>query len=225
MFAILLSEKMDPFYQNISAFPTVIYTILLGLCVVYWLGAVLGVVDIDALNIDVDIDLNSDSSHASSDVLAGLLLRFGWVGVPVIITLTVMLLLGWLISYYAMYLLLGTDSSAVLRYLVGIPVFLFSLVVAAWAAGRITKPLRPLFANATQQTYKHVIGQTAVVRTGRVDNTFGEVTLADGGAGLILKARASGEDKFVRGDRVVIFEKLNDDNLYRVISEEEFSGL
>jgi len=29
---------------------------------------------------------------------------------------------------------------------------------------------------------------------------------------------------FSKGDRVVIFEKLNDDNIYRVISEKEFSG-
>jgi len=196
MFAILLSEKMDPFYQNISAFPTVFYTVLLCICVLYWVGAVLGVLDIDLLNIDADVDLNADTPHTGPDVLAGLLLRFGWIGVPVVITLSVMLLLGWVISYYAMYLLVGTDSNAILRYLVGIPVFVGSLVIAAWAAGKITKPLRPLFKNATQETYKHIIGQTAIVRTGRVDNNFGEATLADGGAGLILKVRSTGDDKF-----------------------------
>ena len=47
MFAIFLSDKMDPFYQNISSFPTLIYTILLVVCAIYWLGAVLGFVDLD----------------------------------------------------------------------------------------------------------------------------------------------------------------------------------
>ncbi len=70
-----------------------------------------------------------------------------------------------------------------------------------------------------------MLGQTAVVRTSRVDNDFGEAVLEDGGAGLILKVRSAGEDRFTKGDRVVIFEKMGDDTVYRVISEAEFNGL
>ena len=51
MFAFLLHESMDPFYQNISSFPTAIYTVLLGICLVYWLGAVLGLFDLDLLDL------------------------------------------------------------------------------------------------------------------------------------------------------------------------------
>ncbi|MEN7344226.1 MAG: DUF1449 domain-containing protein, partial [Pseudomonadota bacterium] len=84
MFAILLSEKMNPFYENISSFPTIVFTILLVLTVLFWAGAVLGFVDLDILDFDADVgDLNADSSHATPDVLAGLLLRFGLTGVPV----------------------------------------------------------------------------------------------------------------------------------------------
>ena len=100
-----------------------------------------------------------------------------------------------------------------------------SLFAATWLTSKAIKPLRPLFKNATTETHKHIIGQTAVVRTSRVDETFGEATMADGGAGLILKIRSTGDETFSKGDRVVIFERLNDDNIYRVISEKEFSGL
>ena len=50
------------------------------------------------------------------------------------------------------------------------------------------------------------------------------MNLDDGGAGLILKARTTGDDRFVKGDKVVILEMLEDQNVYRVISEQEFLG-
>jgi len=53
MFAILLSERMDPFYQNISSFPTAIFTFLLAVVTLYWVVAVLGLVDIDVLDFDI----------------------------------------------------------------------------------------------------------------------------------------------------------------------------
>jgi len=224
MFAILLHENMDPFYQNISSFPTAIFSVLMGVCIVYWIGAVLGIFDIDILTIDTDIDLNADSGHSAPDVLAGLLLRFGLVGVPVVISLSLIILFGWFISFQLAHFLLASFDSGLVRFLIGLPVFLVSLLLATWITSKLIKPLRPLFKNATAQTHKHIIGQTAVVRTSRVDTTFGEATLDDGGAGLILKIRSTGTDTFSKGDRVVIFERLNEGNVYRVISEEEFSG-
>ncbi|MEL6868971.1 MAG: DUF1449 domain-containing protein [Pseudomonadota bacterium] len=225
MFAILLSEKMDPFYQNISSFPTFIYTILLVLLVLYWAGAVLGFVDIDLLNVDFDgLELNSDTGHSGPDVLAGLLLRFGLVGVPVTVSLTILALIGWLLCYYAVHFLFAFLPVGWLRYIAGLPILFVTFYAAARATGVIIKPLRPLFQKATQQTEKQVLGQTAVVRTSKVTNEFGEAVLEDGGAGLIFKVRATGTDQFVQGDRVVLLERNEADGTFRVISEEEFVG-
>ena len=46
MFAIFLTEGMNPFYQNIASFPTVVFTFVLLLTLLYWLVAILGFVDI-----------------------------------------------------------------------------------------------------------------------------------------------------------------------------------
>ena len=62
------------------------------------------------------------------------------------------------------------------------------------------------------------------MRTSRVDENFGEATLDDGGAGLILKVRSAENETFVKGDCVVILERLNNDTIYRVISEKEFNS-
>jgi len=225
MFAILLNKSMDPFYANISSFPTAIFTVMLGVCLLYWAGAVLGLVDLDVVDIDPGIDLNVDSGYTPSDVLSALLLRTGLVGVPLVVTLSLITLIGWFICYYLVHFTLGSVSNGWVRFLIGLPIFAGSLIAAAWLTSKAIQPLKPLFRSATKEHFKHILGQRAVVRTSRVDENFGEATLDDGGAGLILKIRSLDGETFIKGDRVVIFERLSDDNIYRVISEEKYSKL
>lgn len=226
MFAILLTERMDPFYQNISSFPTVFFTFFLLLTLLYWLVAVLGFVEIDALDFDIpdaaDLDVNSDGGLTNPDVLAGLMLKLGLVGVPVTIILSLMALFGWLISYYTVHFLFPIIPGGFLQFLVGIPILIFSLYLSAIITAQLIKPLRPLFKAAQQETVKNIVGQVAVVRTSRVDQAFGEAVMEDGGAGLILKVRSTGVDTFKKGDRVVILEHIPESGYYRVVSEQEF---
>ena len=71
----------------------------------------------------------------------------------------------------------------------------------------------------------HIIGQTAVVRSSHVTDSSGEALLNDGGAGILLNVRtASKNQTFSKGDEVVVIEKLNEKNLYRVISKYEFEN-
>ena len=227
MFAILLSEDMDPFYQNISSFPTVFFSFFLAVTVLYWLVAVLGFVSIDILDFNIDdptgdFGVNTQTEHGTVDVLAGLLLKLGLNGVPVTIIISFLSLFGWLTSYYAVYLIFPWVPDGLLEYVVGIPILLGALYISSLITSVLIKPLRPLFEKATSNTSKRVLGQTAIVRTSKVDNSFGEATMDDGGAGLILKVRTDGDTVFKKGDKVVPFAYQQDSNSYLVISEDEF---
>ncbi|MFT5175588.1 MAG: hypothetical protein ACI8W7_003780 [Gammaproteobacteria bacterium] len=226
MFALLLHESMDPFYRNISSFPTALFTVLLGVCVLYWLCAVLGVVDLDILDVNVpDADLGDHAGDPSNvNALAGLLLKLGLNGVPLTIIISIVALLGWTLCYFVVHFLFQLVPDGWFRYVLGLPVFIATLYTATLMTAALIRPLRPLFKNATQHTVKLVLGQTAIVRTSRVDENFGEANLADGGAGLILKVRAETGQTFTKGERVVLLEYFKDTNTYRVISESEFSG-
>lgn len=228
MFAIFLMDDMDPFYQNIASFPTVFFTFLLLLVVLYWLVAVLGLIEIDVLDFDIPeadgMDINPDTGLSNANVLAGLVLRFGLHGVPVTIILSFVALFGWFVCYYAVHFLMGMVPKGLFSLLVGVPILVGSLYVAVLITAVLIKPLRPLFKKTSQDTVKRVLGQTAVVKTSRVDNNFGEAILEDGGAGLLLKVRATVGTTFSRGDRVVLLEHDKEKNTYRVISEEEFAG-
>ncbi|WP_250656012.1 hypothetical protein [Alkalimarinus coralli] len=226
MFAILLSEKMDPFYQNIASFPTAFFTFFLVICLLYWLVAVLGFVDLDVLDFDipdVDGELGVNQTDLSTpDMLAGLMLKLGLYGVPVTIIVSFIALFGWFICYFIVHFFFGLVPDGLLRYLAGLPVLLGTLYVAVMLTALVIKPIRPLFKKTSQNIVKEVLGQTAIVRTSKVNNSFGEVFLADGGAGLIFKARSTGDEVFNKGDRVVLLEYMEVENVYRVISEKEF---
>ena len=225
MFAILLSDKMDPFYQNITSFPTAIFTVMLILCVLFWAGAILGLVDLDILDFDIEGgEAAADTGATGPDVLAGLLLKFRLTGVPVTVTISILTLIGWLICYYLVYLINPLVPGRILEIAVGIPILIGSAYLAALATSLTIRPLRSPFEKATQETHKQLLGQVAIVRTSRVDSSFGEATVEDGGAGLILKVRATGGETFKRGDRVVLIESVDDASTFRVISEEEFVG-
>ena len=229
MFAILLTDNMDPFYQNISSFPTVFFTFFLLIVVLYWLVAVLGLVDLDVLDFDIpdadgSLDINPDTGLTNANVLAGVMLRFGLYGVPVTIILSFIALFGWFLCYYLVHFLFGFIPDGFISFLVGIPILLVSLYVSVMITATVIKPLRPLFKKSSQDTLKRVLGQTAIVRTSRVDNNFGEALLEDGGAGLILKVRTIEGTTFQKGDRVVLLEHDKQKNVYRVISEAEFNG-
>ncbi len=227
MFAIFFTEAMDPFYKIITSFPTVVFSFLLILCFFYWCFAVLGMVDFDFLNIDMpdtDIDINAGDSVTNLNVLAGLLFKFGLNHVPLPIIVSIISLFGWFFCYYIVHFLYPYIPDGILEFLAGIPILFGVLYFTTFLTGLIIKPFRPMFKAANQEVEKEIVGQIAVVRTARVDKSFGEATVEDGGAGLIVKVRSFNDDEFKRGDRVALLEYVKSEHCYRVISESEFKN-
>ncbi len=240
MFAIFLHEDMQPFYDNVTSFPTVIFSFFLIMAILFWCTTMLGLIDIDFLDFHHDVgdfvgdhgtfDAHSsanhhDLSHANS--IGGLLLKFGLDGVPVTVIISLLAVIGWFVSYYIVHFTFGYLPFEWLRYVAGIPVFAASLYVAIKVTAVLIKPLKPLFKQINQEPlHKQVLGQVAVVRSSKITQDFGEAVLDDGGAGLLLKVRCGDKDegKFKKGDAVVLLEYQENSNAYRVISEEEFTG-
>ena len=96
---------MEAFFANIFSYPTVFFTVILLVLAVYWLFAILGMVDIDVLDLDMDVDADVDVDLEGMTGLAGLLVTLGLTGVPVTVVMTLLALLAWLLSYFAVHLL------------------------------------------------------------------------------------------------------------------------
>ena len=225
MFAIFLHESMNTFHQIVTSFPTVIFTVLLILSLLYWIVAVLGMVDIDLLDMDYDGDIDAADSSAAQSGIAGLLLKFGLSGVPLTIIITFIALFGWLISYYSTYFLIPLVPTTLFKFIASVGILLGTFYFATMMTAIVIRPIRKIFEKLEIDETKHVIGQTAIVRSSEVTSETGEAILNDGGAGLLLNVRANKDERFIKNDEVVIIEQLNDNNLYRVIAKSEFDGI
>ncbi|MCR4509015.1 DUF1449 family protein [Pseudomonas sp. 32.2.56] len=212
---------MEIFLQTALSFPTVLFSFLLCVAILYWCVAALGILEVDLLDIEADSALDS----VQPEGLAGLLLRLGLSGVPVTLVLTLLFFFAWSLSYFIELLLLRHLPLGVLRYPLGVIVAGAALLLAVPVSAVLCKPLRPLFRKLEAVSSTSVLGQTAVVRSGRVTLQHGEALLENGGAGLILRVRADDARGFKRGDRVVLLEYLEAEHAYRVITEDEFKGI
>lgn len=215
------TDALQVFIENIVTFPTALFTGLVMLMALYWLTALIGMVDTDVFDLDVDgLDAAGDISTEHVGFFTGLLLKFGLYGVPLIAIVSIFALLSWVISYIATSMM-TPYVAGIPFYVVGVVIFVATVIFSAWVTGKVVSPFRKLSEKRPQKTAKTLLGKVAVVRTSEVNDHFGEVTLEDGGAGLILKVR-SAEHIFHKGDRVVLLTYMEDINVYHVISEAEF---
>ncbi len=225
MFAIFLHENMNAFHQIVTSFPTAIFTVLLIICMLYWIIAVLGMVDLDVLDLDYDGDIDTADSTSAQEGIAGLLLKFGLGGVPLTIVLTFISIFGWLFCYYGTYLLIPLIPTAALKIVASIGLLLISIYAAVMLTSLVIRPIRKLFSKLDIDETKHIIGQTVSVRSAIVNADRGEALLSVDGVDLLLNVRSMGDTEFKKNDQVVVIEKINENNLYRVIAKSEFDGV
>jgi len=140
------------------------------------------------------------------------------------IVLTVLALVGWLGTYFVQLLMLQ-HLPPMLRVVAGLAIALLMLVPGAFATSLLLRPLSRLLLRLRPPAEPSILGRTAIVSTPSVAGDYGQATMDDGGAGLILQIRHSDPDRFKRGDRVVLIEYLQQQHAYRVISEEQFQRL
>ncbi|MFK3990715.1 MULTISPECIES: OB-fold-containig protein [Psychrobacter] len=217
-----MQEAFLVFITKISLYPTIIFTGLVMFVTLYWVVSLLGMADMDSVDLgesggDADV-----STLSSTGFFTGLMLKFGLYGVPLIIILSLISLIGWLLSYLYTSLLHQYFDSGVLYYLFGTGALIFVLVVSMWLTGIIISPIRKNIAKIPKRNSSNNVGKIAVVRTLSVTDKHGEAELNDGGAGLILKIRSDTNDGLLKqGDRVMLIEYLDEANTYRVAVVED----
>ncbi len=218
------------------SFPSVVFTVLVGVVFVYWAFVMVGVIHIGegsegALDghghVDVGggHDLDVGGGHAHGDV--GDAGDAGDVGdgdvdeVPGALAalmsalhlrsapLTVVLSLIIVFSW-----LVSVVTMQVVTRL--FPIFEGTLLNAIVLVGAplvslpftslAVRPMAPLFATRKGPSKNSLIGKTCTIRTGSVTDKLGEATLEDGGAGLVIRVRIEEGKKLGRGEHALIVD-------------------
>lgn len=211
-------------------FPTVIFTIGLGIAIIYWMFVLLGALDIDLLG-------GGDASGAAKgigDVIGagkglgdvagagkaigdaagaakggaealkghdGGLLGLG--SVPVTISLSLVLLAGWCVSLLGMYYGTRTIGDA---FWIPLIVLALAVVIALPVAAVLVKPLAPVFAVREGKSNRDYVGHVCTITTGHVDDGFGQATIEDGGTVLVISVRCDRTGALTRGAKALIVD-------------------
>lgn len=205
---------MENFLYTSFSFPTILYTGLLAIVTLYWLFSIVGFFDLDMLDIEVDTELDH-----SPNLFGSFLNKFRLEGVPVTISLSLLILCSWVVSFLISYEFSQKIAEEWLRVVLGLWVIVLAPLVTAPLVATIISPLKPLFRQHEEQSSKDIIGKIATLRSSKVTATFGEATLHDGGAGLILKVRADVPNQIKRGDKILLQYYNSAKNTYFVVAK------
>lgn len=210
---------MSEFLTAILAFPTVLFTLPLGVVLLYWLLVLLGALDLEILDFGghggpgAEGGLLGGDGHGldghghggldghGGDGHAGFLDVLGLGGVPATFALSVLVFLAWVLC------LTASEALDVEGGLAGAGTAALSLGVALPLAALAVRPLRRFFLTDRAIENRSLVGKVCTVATLRVDERYGQAEIADGGAGLLVQVRSTHPDNGLRrGDQAIVYE-------------------
>ncbi|HEY0454064.1 hypothetical protein [Actinophytocola sp.] len=201
---------MGEFLDAALSFPAVLFTFLLAVVVLYWLLVVLGTLDLDLAGGD-DGGTDGGDNGGTDGFLDGL----GLGGVPVTVSVSVLIVFAWFVAIVGGLALAGLDGAG--KVLLGIGVLLVAVIAGLLAARLVALPLRKLYVSGTEPSRSDFVGRACVIRTGRVSTDFGqaEVTAADGSS-AVIQVRQTGEHELAAGRLALIFDYDTDGEFFWV---------
>jgi hypothetical protein len=203
---------MTELLQASTRFPTVVFTIALGIALVYWLFVLLGALDLDLLgggHHDLDLggghevggggDAGGDADAGDVDG-GGVWHSLGLGAVPITISVSMIVLVCWCASLLSTTYIAG-DSS-------WIRIILFPLViiVAFPVASLLVRPLAPVFKIREGKFNADYVGSLCTITTNSVDAGFGFANIEDGHSLVQIAVRCDKPGKLARGDKALIIE-------------------
>ncbi|MGJ7568239.1 ubiquinone biosynthesis protein [Variovorax sp. GB1R11] len=199
---------MGNFMGAVTGYPTAIYTVLLGVVVIYWVLAMLGMVDIEHSGLDVDVHMHTHADGDTSDVgqLASYVVAMGLNGVPFSVAVSLLVLVSWTVCCLGGEWLLPLVPTLPLQLLAGTVLLVASAVIAIPITAVAIRPLRGLFVTHTAVTNAALVGQLCRVVTGVVNEKDGRADVARRGASLNIRVWAITPNTLKRGSRALIVE-------------------
>ena len=212
-------------------YPTVIFTTVLLVSAGYWILSVLLGFESGGGDLDLDLDLGGDvagdigsdaggdGAGSSNGFLVGILQAFDLHLMPVALVLTIISLVGFLVS--ALGTLALTSAGGSTATLVGMALTLASLVAGMFIAGKIAIVLAPVFVPEPHIRRADLIGRICTIRTGSVSTLFGQAEAVDSVSGShIIQVRCQTPNRLGAGSQALIIS-VDDGGDYLVSPDVE----
>ena len=233
---------MGQFLALALSFPAVVYTVLLGVALVYWVFVMVGAAHVNLLG-DGAVDGAADAAlegvakgalegvakgalegatkgmlegaadHAGGafdagdapEGIAGVVAALKLRSAPATVVLSGLLLFSWIFVMVGMRAVMALLPDAGMGLTIAkVALALLAPVLALFPTSLAVRPLARVFTPKKAPTHDALVGKLCTIRTGTVTERFGEATLDDGGAGVVVRVRVESGEKLARGDQAVI---------------------
>jgi hypothetical protein len=218
-------------FAVLISYPTAIYTTLLGIVLVYWLLAILGMVDFESTDFGLDLgDAGSGSvgdiphgvhpldGQAGDDIgtLASRLVAFGLGGVPFSVVVSLLALISWFVAAFVSLWLLPIVPTEILRIAAGSGILVGAFAAALPLAAVCVRPMRGLFVKDHAISNASLVGRECRILTGSVDEKFGRANVANNAEEYHIRVVADVPNTLKRGDAAFIVDYDEAARVYRV---------
>ncbi len=207
---------MENFFSTAFSFPTIIFSVLLGIISIYWFFTILGLFDIEILDFDMDMDLEYAGEVGPVGGLAGVMIALGLTGLPITIIVSFIILFAWFCTYIASLYLLPFLDMGIGFWLAAIATMVFALILSVPMTIALTKPMQRFFRVSYATKSHELLGEMCQVISSEINEQFGEVELHKEGNHFIFQVRNRQQNSIKKGDKVVLLEYNREDNYYLV---------
>lgn len=206
---------MSSFLYALTHYPGIIPSILIGALLVFWLLAVLGMLDFDHIGPDWLGGHGGHGHDLDGDGTPQTLMALGLDKLPLSIVLSGIVFYWWLLTMLGTGLVVRTLPFP--AWLSGTVVLIAALLIALPLAGLTLRPLRPLFVVHKGVTQESVLGKVAKILTLTVDERFGQAEVLIGpGNVLNLRVYAHTPNELTKGSTALIIDLDANSGRYRV---------
>ena len=210
-------REMEVFLEYIFSMPIVAFTIPLMIMIVFWVFALIGMLDIEILDFTGDADVESTDSTGSS-----FLESLGLDGVPLTVAITIVEIYGFAFAYLARKFIMPLFDGVLTATAAGFVVAVHALVIALPFAAYTSRPFRKLFDIDEAVTKTDLIGTYCIVTTQTVNESFGQARAEDG---MVYSVRTAPDHQIAGGSRVVLIDFNKDNDTFTVVTEAELMAM
>ena len=207
-----MSEFLKECFMTVNLPVTVMLLTVLG----YWLMVIVGVLGLDALDLDfgadadVDVDLDADVDADIDGGWFGSAVEFLYLGdVPVVIVGSFFVVFMWISTLLSNHYLNEQHSILVMAIWL-IPNVIVSLLLTRAAI----MPFATMFKNydKTDFTRENMVGKIGIVKTSEVTSEFGQIEIQQAGPPMVINVRTQPGTRLRQGDaaKIVSFNDMND---------------
>lgn len=229
---------MTEFLTAILSFPTVVFTVMLIVIVLYWLMVIVGAIGVDVLHIGeaaggkiegmlggavegaagkiegaVEAKVEGSLEGAVHGATGGFLAMLGFGKVPATVVISSLVLWSWALC------LLAVKSGAALGlpgWALQLPAPLVAVFLGGVLTGLLVRVVGRFIVHHEPLRSRALVGKLCTVTTGRVDAGFGQAQFSEDGNVITIEVRCDPPNSLRRHAQAVILAYDPEHHIYTI---------